>query len=474
MIPEEISNFFKSKKSIILLVKGNPGVGKTIFSLETLNELSDYKGIYFSTRDSIDSIMLQVPWIKEIIPSNRFISVSSSSLSYARKELTARNSIVLSTLPNFLKSLYIEILNMRKNAEDTNILVIIDSIDALSATLDVSEREIMKQIKNLFSKLNAKAIVTTETSNLTKIEFMADGVVLLEKSEFDGRTLRLIKIEKLRGLRIQNPFYVFTLEGGHFYCFRKKWFFKLSKKVPPHPVIRDVIDVKDGSRAKLSSGLKQLDMITGGFNGGSCILFSYSNKISSFEYGVLAENFVENFLLQNRHVLYITKKAVNPELDFDRFMNLVDEEKVRKYLHIISLFDNSINFPLERTKGITLEEFKAILLENINNFFREGKGILVVFDFNHVLSYFGEPEEISKIITEILTVISKTNSLLIIKMFYKKEFLDLLEELADYSFHIFTIGGHHYVYGIKPYTPIYHLGSAEYQGHPITTLKIIV
>ena len=45
-------------------------------------------------------------------------------------------------------------------------------------------------------------------------EFVADGVLLLDFQELDGRPMRQIEILKMRGAKLEKTKCVFSLEGG--------------------------------------------------------------------------------------------------------------------------------------------------------------------------------------------------------------------------------------------------------------------
>lgn len=471
-VPREITNFFSIRGNTILLVKGHPGVGKTIFSLETLKDLKDFYGIYFSTRDIIDFVRAQIPWIDEIIDKNKFIDASSLNI-IAPKEITSREAIELTTLPQFLKKWYIEIISSKKN-KAKDILVVIDSIDALAAALNISKSEFIMNIKRLLYITKAKAIITEETEQLSKIDFMVDGVVILKKESLNKRILRTITFEKLRGIKLTREFYVFTLDQGHFYCFEKTFQkFKFDSTIKQHTPIGDY----PGNifyPVILSSGSKQFDSITGGFVCGSCILFTYAKDVAKYAYGVPIEMFIENFIMSNRHVIFLGNKSIKSKLIYTVYSMLTEKTKTKEYLHIISLFDELLNIDINEIAKRTLEAFNQELEREIRKFIEMTKSILIVLDIDHIVSFFNaKPEEIVKIITNILNQISNSNSLLILKTYITDTLQHLLEQIADYSFYVFPIGETHFIYGIKPFTPIYHIQLELVDFHPEIVFKII-
>ncbi|MHC1567180.1 MAG: gas vesicle protein GvpD P-loop domain-containing protein [Candidatus Syntropharchaeia archaeon] len=82
MIPTEILEFFQGEIGKVLLVKGNPGTGKTIFALTLLNEICDLNnGIYLSTRMDSEKLYEDFPWIKDAIPEENIIDATQSEFT---------------------------------------------------------------------------------------------------------------------------------------------------------------------------------------------------------------------------------------------------------------------------------------------------------------------------------------------------------------------------------------------------------
>lgn len=470
-IPKEISDFLKIKGNHLLLVKGEPGVGKTIFSLEVLRELKKTKGIYFSTRDMIESVSTQIPWIKEIIPENLFVDVLSSTAPFTKQDISVTNTIELTTLPKFLKELYLTILSVEREAPDQEVFIIIDSLDALATALNVSRDNFISWIKKILVSLNVKAIVTSETSQISDIDFIADGVVLLKKMFYKKRILREIQFEKLRGMEIFRPFLIFTLDSGHFYCFQEKMQFKKENIVGYKAFLKTLAKKKVDIKSVVDL-TRTFERFMGPVEYCSCILFSFSSKFPGFLQGIITSIFVIRFLLQGNHVIYMPKKSVNTDLITYIFSLLVGKDKIRN-LHVISFFDKPINFEFEPSDNINIQDVYDSFIKVIDSY-AKNQPMLVILDLNHLLAYFEDYKEILKLTTGILTRLRKYNSFCIIKTFYHKMTHQMLEEVADCSFHLFSISDAHFLFGSKPYTPIYNIHLRMIGTIPKIDLKIIV
>jgi len=81
-IPDEIVKFFSIKGNSTLLVKGKPGSGKTIFSLECLIKLAKKEcGLYYSTRVDPETVVSQYPYVAEYLPPKNIIDATVTPFS---------------------------------------------------------------------------------------------------------------------------------------------------------------------------------------------------------------------------------------------------------------------------------------------------------------------------------------------------------------------------------------------------------
>jgi len=458
MIPRKILSFLNISGNYILLVKGDPGVGKTIFSLEALKSLKNYKGIYFSTRDSIDAVKTQLPWIKELADGLLFIDAVRPS-QFISKSIPANKAIELSTLPRFLKSLYVELITLKKENKDEHVIVIIDSLDALSLALDVDKVELLQQIKNMMITVNAKGIVTTECKNVTQVDFIADGVILLSKQKYDNRLLRTLVFEKLRGVEISRNTCVFSLEHGHFYTFQDNPNVPIGHKAAYQTII-DAIKQYEYLTESINIALKNQQTIYKHISDDTCFLFVYELDIPGHIKGFVHGAHIINALQNNRHVFYMPSKSVEPRFIYNAFIvTLRDNEKIAEHIHIISLFDECINMGNAIGKNtLNLESFINNIISEVSKYTNKGEKVLVSLDIDHIATYFdtlADEKKLMKALTNLVSFTRKTNSLCIIKTYKRKPLVNELEVLTDASMYVFSLSGQFFIYGTKPYTGIY-------------------
>jgi KaiC/GvpD/RAD55 family RecA-like ATPase len=246
-IPRELKDFF-SADGRSLILRGAPGTGKTTLALELLSFFSSTHDAYFiSGRIDEQALKRHLHWID----INMLLSKGKDDGSrlarkgmLSRKELDRLESRVEEgdeTLEGDydpepgagkvendswtidMTNMLPEIDKLYEKLEATKsgrAMVAIDSIDSLAEKYGIAPRRLIHTIqKDLVERSNFNVIFILETSESNTLEFMGDGVVSLEMADLDGRRMRLMRLEKLRGQTIWNPVNAFSLASGHFDSF---------------------------------------------------------------------------------------------------------------------------------------------------------------------------------------------------------------------------------------------------------------
>ncbi len=238
MIPEEIIKFFEMDGGHSLIVKGEPGSGKTTFALEILNQLRDKFEIkYVSTRVADDVLFLQFPWLKEVIEKKpekkKEVKISRTELNrlegiieegLLEEKIKFEEGEAILEVGEMLPELE-EIYDFVEAAYPKKVLVCIDSIDGLSEKYGVPAEKILYTLqKDLVENGRANTVFVLESSGFENIEYLGDGVISLHHEPWDSYWKRYMYIQKLRGAPIKNSKYIYTLYNGHFNAIRYESF----------------------------------------------------------------------------------------------------------------------------------------------------------------------------------------------------------------------------------------------------------
>ena len=295
-IPDGISYFFIYESGKTLLIKGTPGSGKTIFALSLLNTLKG-NGVYVSTGVDSDTLHLHHPWINDKLSADSILDATQPE----REQIVATKEISIKPLkytnvPDFLKGVYTRTERME------NPIIIIDSWDAVASYMGFHDKKDLEEVEHkicdLSRRVGSKVILIAEYTEESALDYLVDGVIILESDMYDDRHVRRLIMQKLSGCVIKNPVALFSLNNGRFQSFAA---FESEDMEIENPIIYEPLS--DLSTTRLSTGIKDLDEAIKGYG-----------KFNLFEgdygtYDILARAIAINSLnLGKRLILTSTKQ----------------------------------------------------------------------------------------------------------------------------------------------------------------------
>jgi KaiC/GvpD/RAD55 family RecA-like ATPase len=186
-----ISDFFNSGGTS-LLVKGRPGTGKTTFAFTLASVLKPRRVTYITSRSSEDAISRQFPWLVEELPE----------------------TVVADLRLGVAEQLVEQFMNALKHDDNLIILDSWDSFARIVAPSDALKTEsALIQLASSPTK-GVKVVFVSERTEVSPLEYAVDGVVSMHATLIGGRTIRTLRLIKLRGVRIDKPMYIYTLESA--------------------------------------------------------------------------------------------------------------------------------------------------------------------------------------------------------------------------------------------------------------------
>ncbi len=296
-IPGEIKDFFQIEKGQTLLIKGLPGTGKTTLALEIMNSLcEDRNGMYISTRVDPRRLYAINPWIKEVLRPKNVVNATQTKLLESLKGMGKDLSNYYAVL-DFFKVFFDE------TEEMDNPMIIIDSWDAVlnytAHLIGESQHSFEQNICEFARDLDTHLIFVSEFANVMPLDYIVDGVVTMEQFRLPGyakgsmrtRYVRQIKLDKLRGVEIGQKTYTVTLHEGRFR------FFEPYREHKDALIASDGVRVPDLSKDRISTGIPDLDTVTGGLKYGSCNVLEIDHGVGKRYYQILtalASNAIKN------------------------------------------------------------------------------------------------------------------------------------------------------------------------------------
>ena len=300
-IPKEIKNFFGIEEGQALLIKGLPGTGKTTLALEIINALCEKKnGVYISTRIDPQRLYATNPWISDIIPPKNVINATQNrllkSLKGATRELSEYDAVL-----DFFRVFFDEAEEM------DNPMIVIDSWDAVlnytSHFIEDTQHSFEQNMCEFARDTGIHLILVSEFADTMPLDYIVDGVVTMEQFKLMGssgtdspnsmrtRHARQIRLNKLRGVEIRQKTYTTTLHGGRFS------YFEPYREHQDARIASDVVRVPDPGESRISTGIPDLDILTGGLKYGSCNVIEIDHGVGKRYYQILtalASNAIKN------------------------------------------------------------------------------------------------------------------------------------------------------------------------------------
>lgn len=385
--PGEILDFLRSSGGHSLLIKGRAGTGKTTLALQIIEELAEEQvDYYLSTRVSDESLYRQFPWLKEKAKRNEILKAGKIFLTKARppepksidreqdsvlkaaQELigafTGKNgeySVVRSELQKLegqIESgelgdidgedfsldydedsvtldfgIMLPELEVAYDLAESHLpnrsLMVMDSVEALSEKYGITAQRIMSTLqKDLVESSGTNIIYVMEAWENTDLDYLGDGVVLLNSEERNGRRVREVIIEKLRGSKIDRWKYMFTLLNGRMRIFDPVWPGMPGQFNPHYPV-------NDPNPHRASSGNENIDTVFGGFPRGAISLIEVGHDVPQEAVKRIELSLVADFLSKMRGVVWFPLTSMNYKLFNEQIGQLINPDCVNKCLKII-------------------------------------------------------------------------------------------------------------------------------------------
>ncbi|MFQ6051428.1 MAG: ATPase domain-containing protein [Candidatus Hydrothermarchaeota archaeon] len=455
----------------ITMVSGEPGTGKTTFALQYAfhQAKKGEKVLYITTSESISKLRRLAKRFDFYDPKllrEKKIIFHDYSISEYVDELSKVDAA------SFFK-------NLGKTIKREGIKhLIIDPVTILGL---VYEREIdfrrnILLIEPIIGQIGCTTLLTAEIPKGTDLyskygikEYIVDEVLILRKELLDGRIVRHIQLEKMRGTEIKQPSYPYTLKDG-FRCFEP---FKYSP--PEHR--REWEPVPDTEK-HFSTGSEDLDKVLGGgYRRGGFVLIDVGENVPPAGYRLFNYLPLLNFITQDRGAAIITVGGADAEEVRKRASMFVSSERFDKYVRIIErkMPDKDQNKPYIVTiDGESLEEDKKKWLE-VQSELREMTKAPLYLHFGYdVLEYRYWEQALVEFTSQIVSLVKGHGDLGIA---VTKPGLASTQELANMAtmhIKIIEIDGSIAFYGIQPRTGVYHINIDVSRGFPKLKLTPIV
>jgi KaiC/GvpD/RAD55 family RecA-like ATPase len=341
-----------------LHIKGSAGTGKTTLVLEIVRSMyCKGSAIYLSTRVSPGRILTQFPWVNDCLEEKNILDAK-------RSYITSENQRIWTEFTD--QAEFMRLINEKiQRSEPRPVTVIIDSLEALKTNLNIQEGDntIETILLELGEKTDTNMLFVTETDEPCRLDYLVDGVIRLEKDIFNGRLVRKMYLEKIRGEQIQQPYYLFTLNEGRFTSFRPN--IHLNLKYDTNKLVAKQENF-------IPTGIKLLDTL-GGIPKGTFNLLENTNGMG-MEYAYILFPIVVSFM-QRGYPIFITHLYSNSIQS--TYRSIISQMGI-KYENIASISREYIHYfefteskgppmlnPIRVPKGSSIGDFNELFKESV-------------------------------------------------------------------------------------------------------------
>ena len=227
-LPPELLKFVNND-TYSLLIKGKPGTGKTTLALTLMDNLNyDSNYFYISTRLSIRQLLYFYPWITKFTLNNE------SKHEYKFEDARLDEP----------ESLFERITNQLMDVKSP--IIIIDTWDTIALFMDRESRLNNERVLQIWrERSGAKLIFLSESSDLTLLDSIVDGVITLRQDSKKSYTYRELFFNKLRGIPIDCTKYCFSLYNGIFFALDSSSELNLIEKFKNNELKHNGFDFKE-------------------------------------------------------------------------------------------------------------------------------------------------------------------------------------------------------------------------------------
>jgi len=459
-----ISKFLESAGNV-LLIQGPPGAGKTTLALELLQRVQATRmgstvvppaRFYVPSRVPPNKLRKHFPWIHEMHdPFSKMTSPDSSMEGSAEIRVSEADDV-------FNKVLTLKRSRLRG-------LMVIDSWEgALRNTSEDGRRMIESAILSDPDDNRVGVVLVSEGGRVGDLPNLVDGIVTLSSSELDGRRMRTIVVNKLRGLRVKSDRALFSLDKGKFNLLANTKFDDDASAKP------NILSPVPHTQSSFSTGSRDLDaMLKGGIRRGSSILVHVNNTVPTMGVRLLLRIINANFINQGGSSFIVPFSTLSSDSVAESLRPLIGDNSLNQRVRIAEYNQNLPHKSWRvQLNGKVMDDFTLF-----SNIWKEletaSSSIILAIDFDRLVQVYGDDLMLPGL-ANIGARMRDAGAVTLAVASDPNKITEAFLRTADYYLKIESINDTMVVYGVKPFTNVHGVEFAFDKGYPSLKLTEIV
>jgi len=439
----------------VLLIQGAPGTGKTTLAFEILNAIGDSHRVYASSRVSPVKLRIQFPWIDEVIDS---MSGRSSKANWNDEFHDLRGSDT--------DSVFSKIVRL-KQAKEKSVLVVDSWEGALRNATPEGRKMLESAVMSELDQTKVSVILVSEAERADNLGYLVDGVVTLKQNELDGRRVRSLGIDKLRGFKVESQHLPFSLEKGRFTFLDEEY-----ENGPP-TIVRSPEKVPH-TATHFSTGSRELDqLIGGGVRKGSFFMIDTDSNVSPQSLRLLINLIRANFVNQGGACFSVSTGTFSSESSAEALRPYVGDKALAERVRIVEFNPQLPPKPWRlKVRGQLMSDL-AEFYKAWNALKETSTGMMLTMNFDKLVQVYGEDLTLPGF-TEMGEGLRDEGAFSIGMSSRNTKVREEFLRQADYHIKVQSWNGHLLIYGVKPFTHIHGATFNFDKGYPSLDLIEIV
>jgi KaiC/GvpD/RAD55 family RecA-like ATPase len=416
-----------------LLIKGLAGTGKTTVALEILKAAGKGNGAYVSSRVPKELLETHIPAMKGTLRNQEFLDIRLEDAS------SVLDLVMRLTEPKKYRT------------------IVFDSWDGLAKELDQIERlRAEKTLIALAHNSGAQLVFVSEEPGSTTIDYLVDGILELVIAEEQDRTVREFIIHKLRGTKIPQRKYIYTLLEGKFTFFGPY-------SIPDYSKMSKVTQRPDIGQS-YSFGSGALDRLFGGMNPGSTLSIEYDENVPYSALRAIEYPPIINFLSRGRSAILLPLPGANDEIINSILTKAVGKSVVSQRLRILNILRTSDLKTSSLPKNVTPQEIHEIVSNETMELRKKSvdESVLLVKSVSALENLFASDlDSLLEVTSQEIITLQQSHDAHILFLPTNSPIRSRILSMSSSYAKLFVRDGTVLMFGVKPHTGIYALQHLE-------------